>query len=310
MTPPVTSTSAYPTWTLVVIFFVAQLVSIALTIHYLKRQFRSINSSSAAGSYSARFRGRRTNPNPPIVVVIDGPIAAGKSTLMRVLKDATTGLASHLMKGHDGTVSVAFIEEPVDIWVKVGILQRFYAAVREWAYRFQTFVFVTRIEAMQRAVEAHPDADIYVQERSIFTDRFMFVQLLIEQGNMDEMEREMYLEWWRCWRHAVPFGPSGFVYLDVPNTECMARHERRKRDGEAVPEAYNEQLRLKHEAFFTKIGPLVPVLRLKASNTGNYADNTRSAVAVCDQIAAFISDRLGDTTKLAATEQALLALGP
>lgn len=283
------------------------LLGVVLVIAVVQR--RRFNRLVRIMPYSARFRALRTKSAPPVVLVIDGPIASGKSTLLRVLKHTTFGLSTKV-----GDAKVVFIEEPVDVWTKVGILQQFYAQVKEWAYRFQTFVFVTRIEAIQRAVEAEPNADIYVLERSIFSDRFLFVDMLIDSGKMLEIERQMYLEWWRCWRHAMPFLPDGFVFLNVPATECNERKLRRNRDGEKpIDVEYNEALRLKHVKFFDELlGTSVPLLTLTPAQTGNYADNDQDAERVCQTIASFVSDRIGnlpDNARFAARDR-LLALGP
>lgn len=83
-------------------------------------------------------------------VCIDGPISAGKSTLVAAVRD---GLRA---KG----VPVAVAAEPVKQWVGCGILTKFYEAVNrplaegevdETAYGFQTFAFVTRVAAIAAA---------------------------------------------------------------------------------------------------------------------------------------------------------------
>lgn len=253
--------------------------------------------------YSTRFNLLRTKKTPPIVIVVDGIIGAGKSTLLEVLKNQKHGL------GAQSGLDVCFIEEPADVWVKTGILQQFYSNPKEYAYRFQTFVFVTRVEAMQRAVEANPNADLYVMERSIFTDRFMFVQLLLEDSVMTSIEKEMYLQWWQCWRHAVPFHPQGFIYLDTDSEECTLRILSRARDGETIPIEYNEKLRLKHEAFYQQLGDSIPVIRIPHQEAGNYRDDKSAAKRVVQRIHRFVED-IAVERNVPSISAALLALGP
>jgi len=80
-----------------------------------------------------------TPPSRPRVVVVDGLISAGKSTLI-------TQLARWL--GERGK-KVMVVKEPVDDWVKGGHLQAFYEGVEDGkvCYIFQTYAHVTRIKA-------------------------------------------------------------------------------------------------------------------------------------------------------------------
>ena len=132
------------------------------------------------------------------IIVIDSKIGAGKTTLISLL--AATFEARGLW--------VAVIPEPVSEWERIGLLQEFYADQppkrrAQGAYIFQTYAFITRVESAQKVVTANPDADIYLVERSVLTDRFVFMELLRDLIGPSHME--MY-EGGKCGARSCPSG--------------------------------------------------------------------------------------------------------
>ena len=130
--------------------------------------------------------------------------------------------------GHSAVV----VKEPVDEWKRVGILQEFYANPKEVAYDFQTYTFVTRVKETIKQVEAHPDATIFLLERSVLTDRYVFMEL--QRDLVGEVRMAMYEEWWNLWQRLMPIMPSKMVYLKPTLGNCMQRVNARAREGEIV----------------------------------------------------------------------------
>jgi len=223
----------------------------------------------------------------PIVVVVDGEIGAGKTTLI-------SHLVAELQTPKFGELKVIKIGEPVDLWKSIGVLQAFYADVPRMSYEFQSFTFVTRIQETISAYEANPDADVYILERSIFSDRHLFVDMLHQDGHIDPMRMTMYDTWWKMWSRLMPFVPSGFVYLKPDIDECMSRIKARARDGEdSIPASYQMRLREKHEAFLRPEGVLVadnvraPVLTI--NDNGNFRDSLDERSRFVQRIYEFIA---------------------
>jgi deoxyadenosine/deoxycytidine kinase len=180
---------------------------------------------------------QRTNPRQPIVVFLEGLIGAGKSELQRAW------MAWLLAHG----VRVVGRGEPVDDWKRVGILQAFCAHQDRWAAEFQTYVMVTRIEAMLAAFDEDPDADVYMFERSPLSDRWLFMQRGWQAGSVNEMQMHMYDAWWSMWYQLVPYEPTAFVWVHTEVAEAMRRVAVRGRPGEElIPSAYQEQLLALH----------------------------------------------------------------
>lgn len=180
----------------------------------------------------------------PAVWVVDGIIGAGKTTFInKVLVPYLQSLGKR----------VTVVAEPVDKWVASGALQQFYQDPSRRGYQFQTRAFHDRIvEARKCFKEKDSETDIYVLERSIFTD-VLFMGVLHDEGTIDETEYRDYMDMWKMWSLLMPFTPTKFIYLCPDVKEAMRRLRNRDRDGEAgVSEDYQMKLAAKHDDFLRK----------------------------------------------------------
>lgn len=185
----------------------------------------------------------------PKFVIVDGLIAAGKSTLLKVLEESFP--------------KSKVIYEPSKHWEETGNLERFYKALSlqdaenrsAQIYRFQTYVFQTRIKEILNVLESSNvnNIDFYFIERSIFSDRYIFMEMLYESGMVTESDYEMYKTWWELWEKILPFKPDYFIYLNPSVSETLARHKIRDRKGEIIDQNYQNRLKAKHEQFFENL---------------------------------------------------------
>ena len=234
-------------------------------------------SRSKRADTSLKFKGHH-------VIVIDGLIGAGKSTLVK-------NLATHYRRTINPRTKtcyrVAEAQEPVSEWIRVGILARFYRDIKEAAstlcsttYEFQTYTFVTRIKAVRDALQAVPDADIFIVERSVLTDRYIFMKL--QQQIVGKERMMMYNEFFDLFATIMPFDllSAHFVYLRTDVTKCMSRLMKRGREEEiaGVSFEYQKQLIDAHEELFSrtknKESPLLTHVTTINSNLANedYSD--------------------------------------
>lgn len=78
-----------------------------------------------------------------IVYSIEGNIGSGKSTLLQ------------LLRSHIPTMTVS--PEPIGEWQRIGsynILEAYYNDSKRWAYSFQTYALLTRMNQLFRMVRA------------------------------------------------------------------------------------------------------------------------------------------------------------
>ena len=217
------------------------------------------------------------------VIVVDGIIGAGKTTFINeCLVNYLTQLG----------LKVVVVEEPVELWKQSGALKQFYEDPSRRAYQFQTRAFHDRIKlARQRFAEHKDSADVFILERSIFTD-VLFMQMLHDSGTIDESEYRDYMDLWTMWSALMPFTPDLFVYLRPPVGEAMRRLRHRNRDGEAgVSEDYQVGLLTKHDEFLGKaqatiskdgVELSVPVICFTTSK--NFVTDNRVRDKLCSRV--------------------------
>ncbi|KAG2313143.1 hypothetical protein Bca4012_027719 [Brassica carinata] len=175
---------------------------------------------------------------------VEGNISVGKSTFLQRIANETIELRD----------LVEIVPEPVDKWQDVGpdhfnILDAFYSEPQRYAYTFQNYVFVTRL--MQEKESASGVKPLRLMERSVFSDRMVFVRAVHEAKWMNEMEISIYDSWFDPVVSALPgLVPDGFIYLRASPDTCHKRMMLRKRAEEGgVSLKYLQDLHEKHESW-------------------------------------------------------------
>jgi deoxyadenosine/deoxycytidine kinase len=165
------------------------------------------------------------------VIIVDGLIGGGKSTLVR-------HLARYFQSLTNPTTNqpwiVAEVQEPVHEWRSIGILSEFYQDMTRWTYTFQTFTYLSRIRAILTSLEQTPNAEILICERSVLTDRYMFMENL--RNVVTPVEWNMYNDWFNCWSYVYPFdlNTAKYIYVKTDVDHAMNRIARRGRQEELV----------------------------------------------------------------------------
>ncbi|KAM4035662.1 deoxyguanosine kinase, mitochondrial-like isoform 2-T2 [Anomaloglossus baeobatrachus] len=181
---------------------------------------------------------------------MEGNIAAGKSTFLRLLCDAQQGWT--------------LMAEPLGKWQHVhsashrdvdNLLQLLYDDPARWSYTFQTLSCMGRFKAQ---IEPPPEhllkqrEPVQIFERSVYSDRFVFAKALFELGHLNEIEWTLYQEW-----HSFlieEFGKKaaldGIIYLRASPRKCFERLQKRARKEEkTVTQDYLKKLHDQHECW-------------------------------------------------------------
>jgi deoxyadenosine/deoxycytidine kinase len=177
------------------------------------------------------------------IYVFDGIIGAGKTTLLKLL-------TKHMNKNGKKTLA---IYEPVDIWRDVGALDEFYKDIPNKCLEFQTFTFITRVKRIITEIIENPDYDYYILERSIWTDRYIFVELL--KDVLGPIRMNMYNQWWDMWTSLMPMLPNKWILLNTSLQESIRRICLRDRFEEknSISIEYQNSLYNKHIDFYQKL---------------------------------------------------------
>jgi deoxyadenosine/deoxycytidine kinase len=176
-------------------------------------------------------------------IIVDGVIGAGKTTVISLIEKKINS---------DSKLKIKAIYEPVKLWNDTGALQYFYQDIQKNCYEFQTYSYITRIESVIDEIYNAQDADIYLLERSIWTDKYIFMALL--KDYIGDMRMSMYNKWWDMWSYIMPMRVDKWVLLDTSLEESLKRITSRNRDGEsAVDKNYQIKLYNKHIEFYNTL---------------------------------------------------------
>jgi len=183
-------------------------------------------------------------PKRRLTFCVEGNISVGKTTFLQRIANETIELRD----------LVEIVPEPIAKWQDVGpehfnILDAFYAEPERYAYTFQNYVFVTRV--MQEKESASGIKPLRLMERSVFSDRMVFVRAVHEANWMNEMEISIYDSWFDPVVSSLPgLIPDGFIYLRASPDTCHKRMMVRKRAEEGgVTLDYLRGLHEKHESW-------------------------------------------------------------
>jgi len=203
----------------------------------------------------------------PLTICVEGNISAGKTTFLEHIIADNAVLRPQMQ----------LVPEPVDRWTSIpgmeeiaaaganpeyNILSEFYKDPKRWGYTFQNWVFFTRFMAERdsaklaagRAASASAERRMRLMERSVFSDRLVFVEALQANQHMAPMELAMYKSWFEFMMADKPsLVPDGFIYLRASADTCHARMQRRaRREEDGVPLNYLTLLHEQHEGWFIR----------------------------------------------------------
>lgn len=181
----------------------------------------------------------------PARISFEGNIGVGKSTILK------------LLQSHPRLQQITeILQEPIWEWQNVSgtglnMLDAFYKYPKRNAYLFQSFVFTTRF-LQQNAAASQSKAALLLMERSVLTDRCVFVETATEQGYFNPLEVAAYDAWYDGVVATLPnVVPDAFVYLRADPNVCYERLKARARSEEAeVGLEYLQSIHSKHEKWF------------------------------------------------------------
>jgi deoxyadenosine/deoxycytidine kinase len=212
------------------------------------------------------------------IVSIEGNIGSGKSTLLENLRKYY-GNNSHIIFLKEP------VDDWEKIQDKQGntILKKFYADQEKYSFPFQMMAYISRLKilrdtflqietekntliqnAFENMLDYHKnkntDTDIkkpdkfelptyiLITERSLYTDKHVFAKMLFEQGKIEDVCYQIYLNWFEEFAKDYPINYS--VYVKTNPENCYKRVHKRARHGEElIPLSYLQECHNYHEVF-------------------------------------------------------------
>lgn len=175
------------------------------------------------------------------MIVIDGVVGVGKSTLMNILAE----------KGYKP------FEEPV---VDNPILEKFYHDRHRYSFPLQIFFLNRRFKNIKDASKL----ENAIMDRSIYGD-VIFAKMLNDAGEMSKEEFDLYIELFENMiQHCQ--APKLMVYLEASVDEATRRICKRGREYEKIVErGYWEKLNRNYREYFEQYS-ISPILKINVDN--------------------------------------------
>lgn len=170
--------------------------------------------------------------NKTFTIAIEGNIGSGKSTLLESLKSNKL---------------VTVLPEPIHKWRNLNGTNLFQLMVEEpkrWANVFQNYVVKTLLDHHVARV----DTPIKIMERSIFSAKHCFMNVLLENGIVHPVEAQILEEWVTFLKEHTPIDVDMGIYIRTdPEVSLQRTLNRGRMEESAITLTYLTQLHNKHE---------------------------------------------------------------
>jgi deoxyadenosine/deoxycytidine kinase len=164
-------------------------------------------------------------------ICIDSNIAGGKTTQLNLLEK----------KLNQTDFIFNIYKEEVNKWQEEGWLNKFYEDMKKNSFGFQMRVLLSQI---QQGKSFNPNNDIIISERSPLTNRHVFSEILLEDGDLQNIEYDLFNKYF----DNFAWIPDFIIYIYVPPNICLERVLKRNRGSEnLIPLDYLEKLDKKYD---------------------------------------------------------------
>ena len=165
---------------------------------------------------------------PQMLVAVAGNIGSGKTSLANYVA-AQLGWAV----GHESVSENVYLKD-------------FYSDQARWAFHLAMYNLEARIRQQIEWCNSHSRL---ILDRSIYEDRYVFVEMQRESGLMSERDYQCYISFWD---RLIEFSPTPdvVVYIKAPISKIMERISDRGREIESgITFEYLDQLEKKYETW-------------------------------------------------------------
>tara|TARA_B100001093_G_C26671565_1_gene946405 strand:+ start:302 stop:1006 length:705 start_codon:yes stop_codon:yes gene_type:complete len=213
----------------------------------------------------------------PIIISFDGNIGSGKSTIVHYFEHHFPKFCN-LKTYH---YKICFLDEPVNQWESIvdindgkNIIEKFYNNNKDYAFQFQMMAYISRLSLLRNALKE--DYDIIFTERSIYTDKNVFAQMLYDYKKMSNTEFLIYSKWFNEFSDVIENIKT--VYIRTLPEICEKRVLKRARSGENIPLSYLHDCHYYHDVWLNtpdkiESGKVLVIDGNEETNTSLFIEN-------------------------------------
>jgi len=181
---------------------------------------------------------------------IEGDIGSGKTTLINTLRAK-----------YEKNKKIMFLKEPVDDWLNIkdkdglSMVEKFYRDQEKYSFSFQMMAFISRSAIVRKAMRENPGA-IFITERCLLTDKYVFAKMLHDQNKIEDVNYEIYLKWFDEFANEFPI--ESIIYVKTDPKVCHKRISKRARVGEdVIPLEYLIDCDKYHNEYIETVRPII-----------------------------------------------------
>lgn len=209
-----------------------------------------------------------------MIIYLEGNIGSGKSTLINFLQEY---ISKH-------KIDADVILEPVDEWEQTqdskgkNILQHYYQDAKKYGFPFQINALLSRVKKITETIQ-NSKKTVHFVERSIFTDKNVFLETNYQNGNITEIEYVIYQQWFQWIVDNYRLQPDGIAFLNTNTSVCYERIKERSRSGEeTIPLEYLNILDSFHRNWLDNESS-IPIIHLD-TNENFYENPTKKEIEI------------------------------
>ena len=211
------------------------------------------------------------------ILSIEGNIGSGKSTIINYLKT-----------NYSKNENIIFLPEPVEEWEKIKddegntILTKFYNDQKKYSFAFQMMAYISRLNILRKTIEKNP-GKIIISERSLYTDKYVFAQMLYDDKKMESVEYQIYNNWFHSFSDLAPLHKVIYLKTD-PNVSFQRIHERNRTGESSIPYDYIQNCHVYHD----KMYDLITCSKKIIDCTSDFKENTDYFEKITKEILDFL----------------------
>jgi deoxyadenosine/deoxycytidine kinase len=178
----------------------------------------------------------------PIIIFIEGNIGAGKTTFLKNI--------------NINKYKIQKLFEPVDDWIKSGMLDKFYKNPEKYSYDFQIYCLETRFNLFQKIDDS---VDYVFIERSPMCDKFVFADVCLK--NKPHLLQQYHNIWNNhmniIYKQKYNY-PYHFLYINETSENCHNHISSRNRHEELnISLEYLKELENRHNEWFNNYSQMI-----------------------------------------------------
>ena len=117
------------------------------------------------------------------------------------------------------------------------MLELFYADQEKYSFSFQMMAYISRLRVLRDAIKniqslgVSDKKFVIITERSLYTDKMVFAQMLFDSCKIEYINYQIYLNWFDTFSSEFPL--NKVVYVKTIPEKCHSRIVKRSRNGES-----------------------------------------------------------------------------